>query len=385
MRRRAVCAAPLLQPWAALGRCSYVCARRMGYSGRPAAPWGGERRAQSNAAETRAPHAAAPGRPPPRLPAAVRSPVERSSRATDSIGNTHCIHAASSQPRLASDRSYHFVAPAHSTPQPAAPADGPSMHGLVFGLMQPALNRLVRASAPRGPAPPAAAAARAARRGTVAVHASAFLRPGPHTVQNPVMIKAPLGVSPSGPVEVQIEAYIPAGAPPGPGGRWPLALLSPGFLLNSSFYRSYAASLASWGFAVGLTDLLSDGLLDDTLSVVSRGGGAHARAALHGRAHGCRMGVHRCAWTRVTAHGHAHACMRPCTRPCAHHLLNFTPTGVPAPGDRRLRARQPPRPPGRRLKRAAGRPLARRQAQRPHSCAGEIAVMLCIVHDSIYP
>lgn len=345
MRRRAVCAAPLLQPWAALGRCSYVCARRMGYSGRPAAPWGGERRAQSNAAETRAPHAAAPGRPPPRLPAAVRSPVERSSRATDSIGNTHCIHAASSQPRLASDRSYHFVAPAHSTPQPAAPADGPSMHGLVFGLMQPALNRLVRASAPRGPAPPAAAAARAARRGTVAVHASAFLRPGPHTVQNPVMIKAPLGVSPSGPVEVQIEAYIPAGAPPGPGGRWPLALLSPGFLLNSSFYRSYAASLASWGFAVGLTDLLSDGLLDDTLSVVSRGGGcacsrcpAWTRAWVpHGRAP-LRMDACYRAWTRTRMHAPMHAPMRSppvefhadrCT--CARRSTSARATAASAP------------------------------------------------------
>lgn len=185
------------------------------------------------------------------------------------------------------------------------------MHGLVFGLMQPALNRLVRASAPRGPAPPAAAAARAARRGTVAVHASAFLRPGPHTVQNPVMIKAPLGVSPSGPVEVQIEAYIPAGAPPGPGGRWPLALLSPGFLLNSSFYRSYAASLASWGFAVGLTDLLSDGLLDDTLSVVSRGGVRMLALPCMD----ARMGA---AWACTAAHGRVLPRMDTHTHACAH-------------------------------------------------------------------
>lgn len=68
-------------------------------------------------------------------------------------------------------------------------------------------------------------------------------------------------------MELQVEAYYPSGAPP-PNG-WPLAVLSPGFLLNSSLYRSYAASLAAWGFAVALVDIMSDGLLDDTLSVVS--------------------------------------------------------------------------------------------------------------------
>jgi hypothetical protein len=80
-------------------------------------------------------------------------------------------------------------------------------------------------------------------------------------------------------VEIQIEAYIPSARPPPLG--WPLALLSPGFLLNSSLYRSYAASLTSWGFVVALTDIISDGLVDDTLSAVGGcGSGTHASKEL---------------------------------------------------------------------------------------------------------
>jgi hypothetical protein len=106
-------------------------------------------------------------------------------------------------------------------------------------------------------------------RGSVLTHA--FTRLGPHALrEQPIIVRAPLGVSPVGdPVELQLEAYVPAGAPPnGSGGKWPLALLSPGFLLTSAMYRTTAVALARWGWAVVLVDVLADGLLDDTMSAV---------------------------------------------------------------------------------------------------------------------
>ncbi len=45
----------------------------------------------------------------------------------------------------------------------------------------------------------------------------------------------------------------------------PLAVISAGFLLNSALYRSYAARLASHGWAIALWDLSE--LQDDTITV----------------------------------------------------------------------------------------------------------------------
>ncbi|GBF91972.1 chlorophyllase [Raphidocelis subcapitata] len=139
---------------------------------------------------------------------------------------------------------------------------GTAMSHVVSGVV-----RGVRAATHSAPIAAALPAAHLAHARSVDVRASAYLRPGRHAVApNPVVLKTPLGASPAGAVELQVELYQPADAPP-PGG-WPLALLSPGFLLNSSFYRSYASALASWGFVVGLVDFVADGILDDTLSVV---------------------------------------------------------------------------------------------------------------------
>jgi hypothetical protein len=239
-----------------------------------------------------------------------------------------------------------------------------------FGTIQTGVNAIINAghalSSGKAAAPAHVPPAKALRR-SVEMHATQYIRPGRHTVASqPVLVKSPMGVGPTGPVEVQIEAYHPVEPSPAPSG-WPLALLSPGFLLNSSLYRSYAASLASWGFVVGLVDLLSDGLLDDTLStvrVIGREPASPAAAAA--------WPLHQCKQLTTRNLNPFPLFPTPCPPP---KLMPPPDAGVPALSHRPRRARRAAHRDLRRPKRDAGRPLARRQDQRAGGGAGEARVL----------
>jgi predicted alpha/beta hydrolase len=68
----------------------------------------------------------------------------------------------------------------------------------------------------------------------------------PYTIKNTLV-----GESSNAPGLCCLPACLPAASP----GPHPLVVLSAGFLLNGSLYRSYAAHLASYGYAVALYDL----------------------------------------------------------------------------------------------------------------------------------
>ncbi|KAI8462420.1 MAG: Alpha/Beta hydrolase protein [Monoraphidium minutum] len=127
-----------------------------------------------------------------------------------------------------------------------------------FGTLQTAVNKLIHYAAPPA-APPSASLSRT----SVAAHATPYMRDGPlEPARQPRAFTAAVGAGPGGgTVEVRLEAHYPGG-----GAGWPLVLISPGFLLNASLYRSYAASLASWGCVACLVDVVSPTLLDDAQS-----------------------------------------------------------------------------------------------------------------------
>jgi hypothetical protein len=282
------------------------------------------------------------------------------------------------------------------------------------------VSRAVKAAAHAGP-PPLAHLHLLPRARSVHVHATAWGREGRFSVEpRPLVMNQPLGMGPSGgPVDLQLEVYLPSDPAPTPKGAhrrrrrrrrrcasmharlpphpsppcaprppyalrappspphpsvpppvrpagFPVALLSPGFLLNSSLYRSYAAHLASWGWVVALCDLVSDALLDDTLSAVRRVGGRGARlpAGVGGRGQREGSGSFVPRPTRPPP-------TLPPSLPLRDPLYNHpVPAGVPEAGDRGGRPRPAPRaavrPPGSH----AHRPLARRQDQRARERAG---------------
>ncbi|KAG2436572.1 hypothetical protein HYH02_011509 [Chlamydomonas schloesseri] len=86
---------------------------------------------------------------------------------------------------------------------------------------------------------------------------AAYLEPGPYSFrQLPGPLSILVGQGSSGPLDCTVRVLVPQdGAGEVLPRRWPLVVLSAGFLLRSELYDSYARDLASWGFAVALYDL----------------------------------------------------------------------------------------------------------------------------------
>ncbi|GFR47543.1 hypothetical protein Agub_g9265 [Astrephomene gubernaculifera] len=99
-----------------------------------------------------------------------------------------------------------------------------------------------------------------------------YLQPGPHSSLQLPLISFTVGQGKTGPLECSLRVTVPQAAPHAPSppsGRWPLLLLSAGFLLHSGLYGSYGRELASWGLAVALYDIPE--LLDDVTMVNTLG------------------------------------------------------------------------------------------------------------------
>jgi hypothetical protein len=80
------------------------------------------------------------------------------------------------------------------------------------------VSRAVKAAAHAGP-PPLAHIHMLPRARSVHVHATAWGREGRFAVApRPIVMNQPLGVGPSGPVDLQLEVYLPSDPPPTPRG-----------------------------------------------------------------------------------------------------------------------------------------------------------------------
>jgi len=80
---------------------------------------------------------------------------------------------------------------------------------------------------------------------------------------NPITIR--VGGDDELPITAQLQPTVPQGVPP--GHKAPLIILSAGFLLSASMYRSYASDLAAWGYAVLLYDMSE--VTDDVQAVTA--------------------------------------------------------------------------------------------------------------------
>lgn len=77
------------------------------------------------------------------------------------------------------------------------------------------------------------------------------MRPGPAKSidLNPINVR--VGTNEEGqPVKAQLQVSVPQGA-----SNCPLVIVSAGFLLDGSLYRSYVQELASWGYVAVLYDI----------------------------------------------------------------------------------------------------------------------------------
>ncbi|GLC36869.1 hypothetical protein PLESTB_000183900 [Pleodorina starrii] len=106
--------------------------------------------------------------------------------------------------------------------------------------------------------------------GSIAV--SQYLGRGPYAAPQPIKLQFLVGQGRSGALDCTANVFLPKATGDSPERqqqRWPLLVLSSGFLLHSGLYGSYAADLASWGLAVVLYDLPE--LVDDVTMVSALG------------------------------------------------------------------------------------------------------------------